>query len=92
MASDAASGDFQAAGNSCGVYPTERQAEDFRSTGCEFHGLPGIGQLLPDTTHDFYSGMHGKLFADARKMQVYELARCMQFTCNFLVLYLSSAD
>ena len=92
MASDAASGDFQAAGDSCGVYPTERQVKDFRSTRRKFYGVLGIGQRLPGATHDFYSGMHGKLFADARKIQVYGLARCMQFTCNFLVLYLSSAD
>jgi len=74
VASDAASGDFQAAGDSCGVYPTERQVKDFRSTRRKFYGVLGIGQRLPGATHDFYSGMHGKLFADARKMQMDEFA------------------
>ena len=47
MASDAASGDFQAAGDSCGVYPTERQAKDFRSTRRKFYGVLGIASVSP---------------------------------------------
>ena len=74
MASDAASCDFQIAGDSRGAKSVERQSKDFRSARCKFYGVLGIVHHLPYTTHDFYCGMHGKLLADMRKMQVYELA------------------
>lgn len=74
MASDAASCDFQTAGDFRGAESVERQSKDFRSARCKLYGVLGIGHHLPGTTHDFYRGMYGKLLADTRKMQMYELA------------------